>query len=57
MAKFRYIGDQAEVTCWGVTFPRGKGVEVDEDAAAKLAGNDHFEPVKPRGQADGEDVN
>lgn len=59
MPKYRYIGDQASLTLWGIEFPAGKGVEVEGVPAAKLAGNTDFEEVKPgrpkKVKADGED--
>jgi hypothetical protein len=43
MRRFSYEGDHAEVTLYGVTFPQGKPVPV-EDAflLKKLEGNNHF---------------
>lgn len=32
-----------EFTAFGVTFERGKFVEVPDDVAGKIAGNSHFE--------------
>lgn len=58
MIKFKYTGDCAagEVTCFGVTFPKGKAVEVREPhAIVKLRDNPHFSEVKPRAKADAKD--
>lgn len=49
MRSFRYIGDHAEVTLYGVAFRAGEWVELDEAEhpvlVGKLAGNSHFEEV------------
>lgn len=40
----RYLGDHDSVTLWGITFPAGVYVYVDDPAAQmKIAGNAHFE--------------
>ena len=40
----RYIGDHAETTLWGLRFPRGVFISVDDPhAQMKLAGNREFE--------------
>ena len=51
--RFRFIGngdnDPEELTLFGVTFPKGKPVPVEDPAAIeKLKGNSHFEAVKGR---------
>ena len=56
MARFRFVGngdnDPSEVTFRGVTFPKDKPVNVDDDVLAdKLRGNSHFEVVKGRPRA------
>lgn len=44
MESFAYQGDHAEVTLYGVAFPRGVFVPVDDSfLIAKLKGNSHFE--------------
>lgn len=43
MQSFAYQGDHAEVTLYGVTFPQGVLVPVEnETLIAKLQGNSHF---------------
>lgn len=43
MARFTYLGDHEMVTLWGINFPQGVAVEVeDEHATKKLRGNSHF---------------
>lgn len=43
MARFTYLGDHAKVTLWGIDFPRGVAVDVeDPHALRKLRGNNHF---------------
>lgn len=59
--KAKYIGDPRnpgeaknvpeEFTAFGVTFPKGKFVDVPDNLAAKFEGNSHFET---RGKADPE---
>ena len=45
--KFKYTGDDAENVMRGVTFPKGKGVEInDKGLAVKLRNLDYFEEVK-----------
>ena len=46
--KFKYTGDQAEITLRGVTFEKGKPVEVDADLGAKISNLDYFKAVKAR---------
>ena len=51
--KAKFIGDPSqpkgaetvpdEFTAYGVTFERGKFVDVPDEHAAKIAGNNHFE--------------
>lgn len=51
MPKFRYIEtcEKGEVTLYGVTFPEGEAVEVEDPALiAKLKTNTHFQEIKPR---------
>lgn len=62
MRSFAYLGDHASVTLWGITFPQGVAVAVDDPhALKKLEGNNHFaeifdgvevlsEPQKRRGR-------
>lgn len=46
MATFAYIGDEAETDAFGLRFPRGDHVEVnDEHAIRKLRGNAQFSEV------------
>lgn len=46
MASFTYLGDRERVTLWGVDFPRGVAVSVDDPhAIGKLRGNSHFAEV------------
>ena len=33
--KFKYTGNQAEITLRGVTFPKGKAVRVDDQSLAE----------------------
>jgi hypothetical protein len=41
--RFSYEGDHAEVTLYGVTFPQGEPVPVDNPVLLKkLEGNNHF---------------
>jgi hypothetical protein len=43
MRAYAYQGDHAEVTLYGVIFPRGVCVPVDNPVLlAKLSGNSHF---------------
>lgn len=43
MPHFSYLGDHASVTLWGIDFPRGVAVAVeDAHAIGKLRGNSHF---------------
>lgn len=43
MAQFTYLGDKDAVTLWGICFPRGVAVSVeDPHALMKLRGNSHF---------------
>lgn len=43
MPSFTYLGDHAKVTLWGIDFPQGVAVAVeDAHAVAKLRGNSHF---------------
>ena len=51
--RFRFIGngdnDPEELTLLGVSFAKGKAVNVDDEALiAKLKGNSHFEAVRGR---------
>ena len=40
----RYLGDHDNLTAWGIRFPRGIFVRVDDKAAQqKIASNQHFE--------------
>lgn len=56
--KFKYTGDQDAITLRGVTFEKGKAVELDADdphaalLAAKVAALPYFEAVKPRRKAE-----
>lgn len=46
MPKFTYLGDQEAVTPWGIEFPQGVAVSVEDEAiVAKLRGNNHFAEV------------
>ncbi len=46
--KLKYTGD-GEITIRGVTFEKGKAVDVDdENLAAKLSALDYFQEVKAR---------
>lgn len=50
--KFKYTGDQDEITIRGVTFPQGKPVTVDDDALAlKICVLDYFEEVKRKAKS------
>lgn len=43
MPHFAYMGDHDTVTLWGITFPQGVAVSVDNaHAIGKLRGNSHF---------------
>jgi len=43
MAQFTYLGDHEAVTLWGIRFPQGVAVDVeDPHALMKLRGNNHF---------------
>lgn len=43
MPQFAYLGDHDSVTLWGITFPQGVAVSVeDAHAIGKLRGNSHF---------------
>ena len=60
MPKVRYIAtddpsDDFECTVFGLTFPKGRAVEVPDEIAAKLEGNRTFEAVKPRPGKSGEE--
>jgi hypothetical protein len=52
MAGFKYVGDSQghgpeTVTAFGVTFPKGTTVTVEDDfVIGKLTGNSHFTEVK-----------
>lgn len=53
--RLRYIGDPKNggeghdvLLAYGLRWPKGEPVEVSPELAAKLRGNDHFEPVKGR---------
>ena len=47
--KYTGVNNQAEITVRGVTFPKGKAVEVDdEELQVKLLGLDYFSEVKTR---------
>lgn len=46
--KFKWTGAQDEITIRGVTFAKGKAVDVDEELAAKVSGIEGFKPVKAR---------
>lgn len=49
----RYLGDHGNFTSWGISFPKGVFVRIDDPAVqAKIAGNSHFEVEK----IDAEDV-
>lgn len=59
--KAKYVGDQTipggeqipdEVTNLGITFPKGKWVEIPDDKAAKFAGNSHFETSEGKAKAE-----
>lgn len=46
MRRFAYLGDHASVTLWGIDFPQGVAVAVeDAHALRKLEGNSHFAEV------------
>lgn len=46
MPQFTYLGDHEAVTLWGITFPQGVAVSVDDEhAIGKLRGNNHFAEV------------
>lgn len=49
--KFKYTGDQDEITLRGVTFEKGKAVDVDEALAEKISVLDYFTEVKARKNA------
>lgn len=54
--KIKYTGDQDEVTFRGTTFPKGKAVDVSDEAlAAKVLALADFEEVKRRGKTDGDE--
>lgn len=46
--KFKYTGDQDEITLRGVTFAKGKAVDLSEnpDLAAKVDALEYFAKVK-----------
>ena len=47
--KFKFLGTPdhpEEFILRGVTFPKGRAVEVDDDFARKLSNLDHFAEVK-----------
>lgn len=46
--KFKFTGPQDEITIRGVTFEKGKAVEVDAELGAKVSGIDGFKPVRAR---------
>ena len=50
--KYRFTGEQDEITLRGVTFKKGKAVDVEDPALAqKLDALGLFEVVKPRADA------
>lgn len=52
--KFKFTGDQDEITLRGVTFPKGKAVDVGcEELAEKISVLDYFKAVKPRAKRNG----
>ena len=55
MPRLRYVGDpknggegHAVLVAYGLEWPKGEPVNVPEELAARLAGNDHFEVVRGR---------
>lgn len=51
---FKYIpkGDNDETTCFGITFPKGQAVKVEnEKVSAKLRNNGEFQEVDGRTKA------
>ena len=49
----RYLGDHSNMTSWGINFPRGVFVRIDNEAAKrKIPNNSHFEVEN----SDAEDV-
>jgi len=54
--KFKYTGEQAEVTIRDTTFPSGKAVEVSDELAAKISRLDDFKEVKSKAKKDGNKV-
>ncbi len=50
--KFKFIGngdnDPDEITCFGMTFPKGKAVTVPNELLPKIENNSHFQQVKAR---------
>lgn len=43
MQQFTYLGDRASVTLWGIDFPQGVAVAVDDpEALKKLPGHPEF---------------
>jgi hypothetical protein len=57
MRRFSYLGDHEEVTLYGVTFPQGEPVAVEDPALLKkLEGNNHFKEHAPVLVVDSVDV-
>lgn len=49
--KFKYTGDQDEITLRGVTFSKGKAVDVDDEILSqKISVLPYFAEVKSRGK-------
>lgn len=54
--KYKFTGDQDEITIRGVTFPKGKPVTVEDDLLAqKIGALDYFEEVKRGRKANDQD--
>lgn len=51
MLKFKYKGPEDEITLRGVTFKKGKAVDVDDTLASKIKALDDFVEVKGRKNA------
>ena len=58
MRKVKYIGDLPEITLRGVTFAKGKPVDLtgNPDLAAKVGNLPYFAEVKPRKRRNDENV-
>ena len=55
--KFKFTGDMDEITLRGVTFAKGKAVDLSDnpDLAEKVGALDYFEQVKRGRKANAED--